>query len=399
MYCASDTDTCGTNGRRSASASFLAALARAAHVELTVFTDGTPPVEVCDVRPVATLPYVLPSLDVLHDLATGYMPQLAELRNHLHARACVTGQLHALATPGHWAFFRDPVFTSRDGVFVASRAYLQAFERVAHGALTPLLAPLGVDATLAPTTGNLRSDLHIPAEAFVVLTLGRFSPLTKQNLGPVRAALELLRAQYPTRRFVHLAAGAPGFEGYECELATWPDTIVFDGRGLSTARKCQLFVTADLFVAPPTNIQESFSLAPVEAMRCGVPVVATAFSGHLDTVPPSAGTLIPVDAALNPPDLRVAALLSAQAYFSLAVQLYALDARKLAQGIAKYLDDATRMQAARAAAIHGATYGWPARLAAFLEHWRCLVAKPVEQGVIPKLDHVHIFAPLCGPSA
>jgi hypothetical protein len=50
------------------------------------------------------------------------------------------------------------------------------------------------------------------------------------------------------------------------------------------SRKAAFYGAADIFVAPVDNVQESFGLAPVEAMACGVPQVVADWDGYRDTV-------------------------------------------------------------------------------------------------------------------
>src|SRR5262249_36188067 len=45
-----------------------------------------------------------------------------------------------------------------------------------------------------------------------------------------------------------------------------------------------LFAAADIFVCPSDCVAENFGLAPVQAMACGVPQVASDWDGHRDTV-------------------------------------------------------------------------------------------------------------------
>lgn len=395
IYTSSDFDTVA--GRVVASLEFLHAVAASKDVELTVFADNLD-LPGLDIYPVQALPALLPKFDVLHDLAFGFMPQLCELRNHLKAETRITGQLHSLAAPGYWALLRDPVLTSNDAVFTPSKAYHQLFQNLAPTSpLQRMFAPLGINATLCPTIGrllNLEEQLQRAANTIVVMTMGRFSALTKQDLAPVRDALEILRARHPQIDIVHLAAGTPTGEGYEHVVAQWPRTVVFDATQIRD-RKSALYSSANIFVAPATNIQESFGLAPVEAMACGLPVVATAFSGHRDTVA-AAGILVPVEKAQEPPDMRTAALRSGFDYFSDAVQLFHLDPVRLADAIEPLLlHPQLRRQLGANAAAHGATYHWPQRISAFVDHWRTLCAAPfVPPTNVPDLDHAALFAPL-----
>ncbi|GLW67393.1 glycosyl transferase [Actinomadura rubrobrunea] len=64
----------------------------------------------------------------------------------------------------------------------------------------------------------------------------------------------------------------------ECGVA---DRVRFLGR-VGRAQAPRLLRSADLVVALPWY--EPFGMVPLEAMACGVPVVATAVGGHLDTI-------------------------------------------------------------------------------------------------------------------
>jgi len=65
--------------------------------------------------------------------------------------------------------------------------------------------------------------------------------------------------------------------------------VLFLGKHTSVA---ELLSCADLFLLPSES--ESFGLAALEAMACGVPVVASAVGGLPEVVTPEAGTLLPV---------------------------------------------------------------------------------------------------------
>lgn len=58
--------------------------------------------------------------------------------------------------------------------------------------------------------------------------------------------------------------------------------LFLDGR--EPAQVARAFAGADLFVSLADNIQETFGLAPLEAMAAGLPVVVTDWDGYRDTV-------------------------------------------------------------------------------------------------------------------
>ena len=51
----------------------------------------------------------------------------------------------------------------------------------------------------------------------------------------------------------------------------------------------------DFFVFPIDNLQETFGLAPIEAMAAGLPVIVSDWDGMKDTVTPDVGYRIPTE--------------------------------------------------------------------------------------------------------
>jgi L-malate glycosyltransferase len=69
------------------------------------------------------------------------------------------------------------------------------------------------------------------------------------------------------------------------------DRVTFLGKHAAVE---ELLSCADLFLLPSES--ESFGLAALEAMACGVPVIGTRVGGLPEVVPPEAGALLPVGA-------------------------------------------------------------------------------------------------------
>jgi glycosyltransferase involved in cell wall biosynthesis len=150
--------------------------------------------------------------------------------------------------------------------------------------------PLGVDVdTFKPRDKrDLRAQLGWPDDAIVMLWVGRISPHDKADLLPLLQAFKSLQQRNPKRKLrLHLAgtprlraadsiseyAQALGIENHLVVETTFPPTW----RHLTIS-------AADIFVSPVDNVQETFGLAPIEAMACGVPQVVSDWNGYRDTV-------------------------------------------------------------------------------------------------------------------
>ncbi|MFF4992573.1 glycosyltransferase [Streptosporangium saharense] len=150
---------------------------------------------------------------------------------------------------------------------------------------TVRVVPCGVDTDVFTPRGP-RTDL---GEGPVLLALGRAVPRKG-----VETTIRALR-YVPDARLV-VAGGAPG----EPELGRLArvagmygvaDRIRFLGQ-VSRQDVPALVRGADVLVSVPWY--EPFGIVPLEAMACGVPVVASAVGGHLDTVVPGVtGLLVP----------------------------------------------------------------------------------------------------------
>jgi glycosyltransferase involved in cell wall biosynthesis len=152
--------------------------------------------------------------------------------------------------------------------------------------------PLGVHADafrLSPETrAAWRARLGIAEDALAVLSLGRLSWHAKAH--PLPMFLALGHAARGLGKPVHLIL-AGWFAGPEIErtyrtlaAALCPNVTlhVLDGR-LPEVRR-EIWAAADLFTLLSDNIQETFGLAPIEAMAAGLPCVISDWNGLRETV-------------------------------------------------------------------------------------------------------------------
>jgi D-inositol-3-phosphate glycosyltransferase len=162
-----------------------------------------------------------------------------------------------------------------------------------------VVATPGVDlATFRPgSRAAARAALGVPADAALVLFVGRIQPLKGPDV-LVRAAAELARRlpALADRLVVGILGGASG-SGVRHPMGL--DRLAADlGIGAATrfvppvdrATLAQWYRAADLVAVPSHN--ESFGLVAVEAQACGTVVVA-ADVGGLPTAVGDAGVLVP----------------------------------------------------------------------------------------------------------
>jgi glycosyltransferase involved in cell wall biosynthesis len=143
--------------------------------------------------------------------------------------------------------------------------------------------------------GDLRAELGLPPDTFLVGAVGNVR--TAKAYDVLLRAAAILRAEAPRVRIV-VAGEGYGVGPLGVEIARLhrelglEDTVRFLGFRGDVPR---LMNGLDAFVL--TSRSEGFSIATVEAMACGLPVVATRCGGPLEIVEPDVtGLLVDVDA-------------------------------------------------------------------------------------------------------
>jgi glycosyltransferase involved in cell wall biosynthesis len=165
--------------------------------------------------------------------------------------------------------------------------------------------PLGVDCDEFqpdPAAGTaLRAELGIGAADSVALIVARLSPHEKFDPLPVYLALQ--RAQAGAGRRLHLILYGNFPDSYSQRIflsparELMPDVTLHHLPHEGAARRLAALSAAEMFLFPIDNLQESFGIAPVEAMAAGLPVVASDWDGIRDTVGGGAGFRIPTTGA------------------------------------------------------------------------------------------------------
>jgi Glycosyl transferases group 1 len=327
----------GINGRRVAGESFLRGFLRHADVPeyVSLAFGGTDHALFADVarsegvkRPVRAV-----RLDEIHKIAAPGCLYYSSPGIALECwrRAAVGATHHSICGITHTTATKavmEQVWTLRmapqqpwDGVICTSRAVkasmdvqmdlIDGYIRQRFGTPPPArpqmpIIPLGIateDMTRDEAAGAaLRGRLGLGKDDVLCLTLARLS--VNEKFDPLPLYLALARAQAGLRRGQRLHMALCGiFAGNNSrEIFTKGAAVLMPGvplhilNGADAVVRKEALSGADIFLFPIDNIQETFGLAPVEAMAAGLPIVASDWDGLRDTVTPDTGFLIPTEA-------------------------------------------------------------------------------------------------------
>ena len=244
------------------------------------------------------------------------LSELAWLRRTAGADAAysLVGLIHTIAPP----FIRSQIAAAAqapvhpwDAVICTSPSVQQAMEQMFEvqeawmverfGATRrprpqlPLI-PLGVDVPRLMQQGgdaaarvSLRSRLGLADDDLLVLWVGRLSYFEKAFPQVMIQAVHQAAARTGRRLVLGLAGWFPGGEAdqqlyLEAAQQLAPGLQVSILNGGKPELLAQAWAAADVFISLVDNIQETFGLAPVEAMAAGLPVVVSDWDGYRYTV-------------------------------------------------------------------------------------------------------------------
>jgi D-inositol-3-phosphate glycosyltransferase len=279
---------------------------------------------------------------------------------------------------------RDAVQKSFD--LVAERFARSHSCRLRFAGSLPLI-PLGIDTDhFRPLAKqSARTRLAIPREKFILLYLGRVSVTDKADLLPWVVALQ--RLPFGARKKLEVVIAGSERPGVTAEIRAWVRKLKLDFKvrilsPVDPALRVPLYSAADVFISPADNLQETFGIAPVEAMACGLPQVVSDWDGYRDTVAhESTGFLIPTLWSACHADTNVLATDSQweRPHFLLA-QSVAVDCEAFAKKIALLIESpelCNRMStASRKRAVE--LYSWPAVMKQYAALFDSLMAMAAE---------------------
>ena len=168
--------------------------------------------------------------------------------------------------------------------------------------LLPVI-PLGItcdDFTPDKSAGRaLRARLGIAADDIACAIIARLTP--QEKFDPLPLYLALARAQKQAGRPFHLLLCGQFRDDHARRIFTdgatamMPDVGFHLLDGASAEDRKATLSGADIFLFPIDNVQETFGLAPIEAMAAGLPLIVSDWDGMKDTVTPDVGIRIPTE--------------------------------------------------------------------------------------------------------
>ena len=151
------------------------------------------------------------------------------------------------------------------------------------------LIPLGVNLDLFKISekNEAREKLNIAKDKIILFSMARFSISYKMDLIPLIRCFKDLLEEY--KNLLLILAGDDTDYDYSTLLNDFIDKIGIKENvilmvNINEATKQLLYSAADIFVSPSDNIQETFGIAPIEAMAAGLPIVVSDWDGYKETV-------------------------------------------------------------------------------------------------------------------
>ena len=147
--------------------------------------------------------------------------------------------------------------------------------------------PLGVDTqTYRPRDKEvLRHQFGLPLDKVMLLWVGRFSHYDKMDLRPLLLAFKIALGKCQKDKAVLVLAGDDSRHNYAERIKILATQLGIEEHLIILTDRPRvdfplLYSSADIFVSPSDNIQETFGQTVLEGMSSGMPVVCSDWEGY-----------------------------------------------------------------------------------------------------------------------
>ena len=259
------------------------------------------------IHPLARLGELSQTLEYVFPVALENLPLLAASRlNAASGQFPISGIVHSISSHASAMLYISLLVLaeSYDCIVVTSDAGKLAIHKIfdefsnylgqqlnCHFKAKPSIVkiPFGVDENyLLPVEQSMaRTRMELPLDKIILLYVGRITEEYKADLEPLLLSFRKIHAA--NRAAMLLLAGSDSSGAYIARLQQMCTEL-----GIHEAVKFKtnfpfdlkpfLYSSADVFVSPVDNVQETFGIAILEAAACGLPVVASDWSGYRDSV-------------------------------------------------------------------------------------------------------------------
>ncbi|MFE3835628.1 glycosyltransferase [Pseudogemmobacter sonorensis] len=242
--------------------------------------------------------------------------------------------------------------------------------------LLPVI-PLGIDTAAfrrdAAAGRALRARLGIAEGDIACGIVARLSPSGKFDPLPLFVALARAQAELKGGARFHLILCGQFADPHGREVFVKGAAALMPGCGFhltdgaDRAERLAALSASDIFLFPVDNVQETFGLAPIEAMAAGLPVIVSDWDGMKDTVTEDCGFRVPTTFAHGGLTTRIGRRMSGGSdsytqYLSQLSALTVLDLRELTGALLRLAQDpALRARMGRAGQARARShYDWAA---------------------------------------
>lgn len=162
--------------------------------------------------------------------------------------------------------------------------------------------PLGINcddyAHDPDAASSLRKRMGWTEKDVAVVTISRLVPYGKFDPGPLFIALQQAQQALENGLRLHFVACGLFADDHSdsvfkaCAKALMPDVGFHHLPGDDPIARKETLSGGDIFAFPIDNVQETFGLAPIEAMAAGLPVVVSDWDGMRDTITNDVGVRV-----------------------------------------------------------------------------------------------------------